>query len=971
MNRKQNIIVGVACGAILLSSGVSFFVGRATHKTVINNSSVKATGTNNSATKEDITWTCSMHPQIKLKDKVPCPICGMELIPLKKGGEQLGERELRLSPYAEKLAAVTVSPVEKRRVSMTVNMLGKVSFDETRLKQVSARFGGRLDRLFVDYTGVQVKKGDHLFEVYSPELITAQEELLQALKSAEEMKGSDIAVVRESSEMAIQASRDKLRLWGLTATQIQQIESSGRTFEHLSKYSPMAGIVIKKHLKEGAYVKEGVPVYSIADLSKLWIELEAYESDLPWLHFAQSVSFETQAYPGELFQGQISFIHPVLNPKTRTIKVRLNVDNRNGRLKPDMFVNASVRVQLGQSGQMVDSSLAGKWISPMHPEVISDEPGPCTVCGMDLVPAEELGFTQKGDSKIPLVIPASSVLITGKRAVVYVKTKKGIYQGRVITLGPRAGEDYIVKQGLSEGELVVTNGAFKIDSALQIMAKPSMMSQEDLAELKSIKLPQDILEQLYPIQEAYLSLSRDLSQDKFTQVKEYRIELTQAIETLQVSNLSPDVATLLTKRLHQIQLKMNHISNSESLKIARLRFEPLSKQMILLTKQFGSTQAIRIAFCSMALNDQGAQWLQLAHKIENPYFGSGMYRCGEIQQVIGEDDKSNSLNDDPQINSNSEKTEMKTGHEDHTEALPKKDSVSSKMTPADLVLQSYLSIQKALSKDSLPAGPDVEAIIDNLPKLGVPSSELKTLAHMHHKKLAAARADFAQLSKILIGLAEKNSFSSPVKQAYCSMAFDDQGASWLQTAERIENPYFGSGMYRCGSIKKNYTPKLKENVSSKSSEEKMEHKHHQVEEKQAAEQKPKSTTGAPETLQAYLNIQKSLSKDQLPSANDVETQIKTLRVLLPSEDKIDSLAHMHHKDLQAARADFQVLSEIMIQLAEKGHFKSTVRKAYCSMAFNDQGASWLQTAERVENPYWGSQMYRCGSIKKVYQENEK
>ena len=960
--KRKVILTGVFLGAIVLSSGISFLVGRSTQTST--EPGLSKSSEDLSSPKEETIWTCSMHPQFKLKDKVPCPICGMELIPLKKGGEQLGERELRLSPYAEKLAAITVRPVEKRRVSMTVKMLGKVSFDETRLKQVSARFGGRLDRLFVDYTGVQVKKGDHLFEIYSPELMTAQEELIQALKSAEEMKKSDITIVQESSALAIQASRDKLRLWGLTATQIQDIESSGRTFEHLSKYSPMAGVVIKKHLNEGAYVKEGVPVYSIADLSKLWIELEAYESDLPWLHFAQAVSFETQAYPGELFQGQISFIHPVLNPKTRTVKVRLNVDNSDGRLKPDMFVNASVGVELSQKGQMMDSSLAGKWISPMHPEVISDKPGSCTVCGMDLVPAEELGFTQKREWEIPLVIPASSVLITGKRAVVYVRTKRGIYQGRVITLGPRAGEDYIVKQGLDEGELVVTNGAFKIDSALQILAKPSMMSQEEeLEELKTIELPQDILEQLYPVQKAYLSLSRDLSQDNFSQVKEYRAELTQAINALQVSKLSPDVALSLNKRLHQLKLKMNHISNSDSLKIARLRFEPLSKQMILLTKQFGSTQAIRIAFCSMALNDQGAQWLQLAHKIENPYFGSGMYRCGEIQQVIGEDDKSNSLNDDPQINSNSEKTEMIRVHEAHKQTRPKEEISSELMTPEDRALQAYLNIQKSLSKDQLPSANDVKTQIKNLRVLLPKNKKIDSLVHMHHKDLKSARADFKILSEIMIPLAEKGHFKSTVRKAYCSMAFDDQGASWLQTAERVENPYWGSQMYRCGSIKKN--------IPAKNSEGKMEHKSHQAEVKQAVKHKSETHAATTEMLQAYLNIQKSLSKDQLPSANDVKTQIKNLRVLLPKNKKIDSLVHMHHKDLKSARADFKILSEIMIPLAEKGHFKSTVRKAYCSMAFDDQGASWLQTAERVENPYWGSQMYRCGSIKKVYPENKK
>jgi len=244
----------------------------------------------------------------------------------------------------------------------------------------------------------------------------------------------------------------------------------------------MGGIVIHKNATEGMYVNTGTPIYRVADLSRLWVKLDAYESDLPWIRYGQEVEFTTQAYPGQVFKGTISFIDPVLNDKTRTVKVRVNVDNSQGELKPQMFVKAIVHSQVAGVGKIMAAELAGKWICPMHPDVVKTQAGSCDICGMDLVTTESLGYV-KADTpeKAPLVIPVSAPLITGKRAVVYVQvpnTEKPTYQGREIVLGPRAGDYYIVKSGLAEGEIVVTNGNFKIDSAMQIQAKPSMMNPQ-------------------------------------------------------------------------------------------------------------------------------------------------------------------------------------------------------------------------------------------------------------------------------------------------------------------------------------------------------------------------------------------------------------------------------------------------------------------------------------------------------------
>ncbi|MBW2217587.1 MAG: efflux RND transporter periplasmic adaptor subunit, partial [Deltaproteobacteria bacterium] len=425
-----------------------------------------------------------MHPQIRMPAQGQCPICGMDLIPAASGDdEEVGERELKLSPSAIKLAEIQTAPVERKYVSVEVRMVGKVDYDETRSAYITAWVPGRLDRLYVDYTGISVKKGDHMAKLYSPELLTAQEELLQAKQAAIELKKSGMKIMRETALQTVEAARDKLRLWGLTKNQVSAIEKRGKATDHITIYAPVGGIVIHKNVEEGSYVKTGTRLYTIADLSRLWIKLDAYESDLMWLRYGQEVHIETEAYPGQIFKGTIAFIDPVLNTKTRTVKVRVNVSNKDGRLKPEMFVRTTIRARVAESGKVMDAALAGKWMCPMHPDVVKDHAGSCDICEMPLVRTETLGYASgvsDEEALAPMVIPASAPLITGKRAVVYVAhpEKEGVFEGREVTLGPRAGDYYIVNKGIKQGDRVVVNGNFKIDSALQILAKPSMMSPE-------------------------------------------------------------------------------------------------------------------------------------------------------------------------------------------------------------------------------------------------------------------------------------------------------------------------------------------------------------------------------------------------------------------------------------------------------------------------------------------------------------
>lgn len=419
-------------------------------------------------------YTCSMHPHIRSTDpNGRCPICGMALVPLESDDHADSSStapQLTLSPAAMKLAEIETVTVERRYPKKAMRLFGEVSFDETLVSDIAAYFSGRVEKLYVNYTGIRVRKGDHLADIYSPDLITAQQELQQAARSAGQFR---------SSQATLDAAREKLRLWGLTPDQIKKLEQQKNPAERFTLYSPQAGIVIEKGVKEGQYLKTGERLFQVASTDHLWVKLEAYESQLPWLRYGQDVNFTIDANPGKQWHGRVSFIDPMVNPKTRTAAVRLNVANDHDLLKPGMFVRAVVHSSIAGQGDVLPNELAHKMICPMHPEIIKDHAGTCDICGMNLVAAETLGYFQPGNQQPPLVIPVSAPLITGTRAIVYVqdlKKDKPVFEGREVVLGPRADDVYIVESGLQEGEAVVTRGAFKIDSAMQINAQPSMMN---------------------------------------------------------------------------------------------------------------------------------------------------------------------------------------------------------------------------------------------------------------------------------------------------------------------------------------------------------------------------------------------------------------------------------------------------------------------------------------------------------------
>jgi Cu(I)/Ag(I) efflux system membrane fusion protein len=369
---------------------------------------------------EKTIWTCAMHPQIRMDKPGQCPICGMDLIPLQKSNAEIDDQAIEMSESAIKLAEVQTSIVGLGMASGEVALYGKIQPDERLLQSQTAHVPGRIEQLFINVTGEPVKKGQLIARIYSPELVMAQKELLEAL------------TMGDKYPELVESAREKLHNWKLSDQQIQDIEKLGKITSTVDIFSNTTGIVTARKVNDGDYISKGAVLFDVANLSKVWAVFDAYESDLPWITKGQKVEFTAQAIPGKKFEGTVSFIDPVIDPATRIARARVEISNSGMQLKPEMFINGIMHSEPKNSGEQ-------------------------------------------------LSIPQSAVLWTGTRSIVYVKipgTEIPSFKMREITLGPAMKDSYIVLDGLKEGDEIVTNGTFSVDAAAQLAGKPSMMNAE-------------------------------------------------------------------------------------------------------------------------------------------------------------------------------------------------------------------------------------------------------------------------------------------------------------------------------------------------------------------------------------------------------------------------------------------------------------------------------------------------------------
>ena len=553
-----------------------------------------------------------MHPEIRLPYQGKCPLCAMDLIPVAEGGRRKGAD---MDGVMIDLPGVSVAELRRGIGEMDLRLFGKLEYAESRFSTVSAHFSGRVEKLWANYVGMPISKGDHLAELFSSELIVIQRELIMMRQAFERVGESGKAAALRNLESV----KRKMSVWGLTSDQIARLENSDMPLERLTLYSPISGNLVERQISEGEYFRSGQALLSVADASELWLMLDVYESEISWVRYGQKVEFYVDAYPGERFSGSVVYIGQRVEKDSRTVKVRADVPNGSGKLRPGMFARAVLKVRLAADGVISETPLKGKWISPMHPDVVKDKPGTCDICGMALVPAESMGyFTSSGSADKPvLLVPASALLLSGRRAVVYVEVSPGHYAMRDIVPGVRAGDFYEVKEGLKEGDKVVVNGAFMIDSAMQLAGKPGMMSLSG-GEARAVP------EWLPPSMEHYFKIHAALAADDFKGARDAASGLAA------ISGNGDDEA--LTK----VNAAALEIANSGDLETARKTFAKLSHLLYAQVKDYGvGGMMVYKFFCPMVDGDRGEFWMQGDGKLLNPYFGARMLHCGELSETIG------------------------------------------------------------------------------------------------------------------------------------------------------------------------------------------------------------------------------------------------------------------------------------------------------------------------------------------------
>jgi len=368
-----------------------------------------------------VLYTCAMHPFI-IKDKPgTCPICGMALIK-KVAGAQASEQEptmlghVSLSPTQAVMANIATTEAKVMPLDKEINAVGIVQYDQARQAKVTAWVAGRIDKLNVNTVGAFVSKGKPVAELYSPDLVSAQQEYLLALKSREQLKNSPISSISLGGDGLVSSARQRLKLMGVRDEQIAGLEKAGQPVIRLPIYTPLSGVVIEKMAQEGQYVEAGMPLFSIADLSSVWVEVEVYENEFSNIKLGQTVNILSQSYPGKTFRGKVAFIYPFLDPKTRTVKVRVELANPGLRLKPDMFVNAMIKIPLGSA----------------------------------------------------VVVPVGAVMDTGRRQLVWVEMQPGMFEPREVQVGAREGDRIQILSGVKAGEKVASSGGYLIDSESQL-----------------------------------------------------------------------------------------------------------------------------------------------------------------------------------------------------------------------------------------------------------------------------------------------------------------------------------------------------------------------------------------------------------------------------------------------------------------------------------------------------------------------
>jgi Cu(I)/Ag(I) efflux system membrane fusion protein len=588
--KKYIIYIGILAVGLLL--GWVLFSGSSTTETEHNHEAV---------TEINPMWTCSMHPQIMQPEAGDCPICGMDLIPAESSSDGLQADQFKLTKNAMALANIQTSSVGNSKTEdITIKLSGKISENEEANSVQVSYFSGRIERLNVNFTGEDIRKGQLLASIYSPELYAAQQELITA------------ASLKKSQPELYKAVRNKLNLWKLSENQINQIEETGKVKENFPVYATVSGTVSEKLVAQGDYVKQGQPLLKVANLNTVWANFDLYENQIDLFKKDQEIIITTNVYSNREFKAKVDFIDPILNTKTRTVTLRAVLNNKEEAFKPGMFVEGRIKGTVSNKEHLI-------------------------------------------------TIPSTAVLWTGERSVVYIKANSNqpVFEMREITLGNKIGLNYEVLEGLNNGDEIVTNGTFTVDAAAQLQGKKSMMHKKggkttrgDEGHLgmqtnvsvtienyfnsnERIKVATNFQNQLKVVFDDYIHLKDALVKDASNNVVAESKRLLENLSKIDMTLLTDKEAYKHWLSLEkEIKIATTLISNTVKIKEQRNHFKQLSSQLTNAIEVFGITEKVYHQFCPMADNNKGAYWLSKEENVINPYFGDAMLTCGEVKQVI-------------------------------------------------------------------------------------------------------------------------------------------------------------------------------------------------------------------------------------------------------------------------------------------------------------------------------------------------
>ena len=594
MKTETKKIIGIAAITLIIGLLLGWlFFGGSENRTVDQHQ-------HNGEIVNETIWTCSMHPQIRQNEPGDCPICGMELIPLENNNNaELDPMAISMSRTAMQIANVGTELVGKTKAVKSLRLNGKVQADERLIYSQSSHIPGRIEKLMVNFTGEYVNKGQVIASIYSPDLVNAQEELFEARK------------IVDTQPMLFNSAKEKLKNWKLSDNQIAQILKSGTVQDELHILADISGYVTEKMVNLGDYVNKGMPIYKIANLSTVWILFDVYESDMAWIKKGDEVNFTVQSVPGETFKGKISYLDPVIDPMTRVAKARVEVNNRDLQLKPEMFVSGTAEAKL-----------------PIKADAI--------------------------------VVPKTAVMWTGKRSVVYIKniSEKGVnFMMRDVTLGPALGESFVVNGGLEEGEEIATNGTFSIDAAAQLAGKPSMMNPEGGPAMtghnhgggamptsneaskktvtKEVSVSQKTKDALKPLFTEYLKMKDALTKDNMEGAQKAGATILKTVDAINMSLFTGESHSVWMGFVTDLKSTLQHVQHFKTLEEIRKAFIPLSNTMIGISNAFKPNNGVLyVLHCPMADNNNGADWLSNSKEVKNPYYGQAMLTCGEVTKEI-------------------------------------------------------------------------------------------------------------------------------------------------------------------------------------------------------------------------------------------------------------------------------------------------------------------------------------------------